>query len=126
MRGDHGAKALSGVPSPPQSGLTLTSAPAAGWPSNAAALAPRANNSYQATSPLEVRHPELPGATTSLRLALERALAHGRRNATVADEQLSGVEPENLSVELGGGELAVTGDGQKRLRLGFCAASPIW
>ena len=47
---------------PPQSGLTLTSAPAAGWPSNAAALAPRVNNSYQATSPLGVHHPELPGA----------------------------------------------------------------
>jgi hypothetical protein len=45
-----------------QRGVTLTSVPAAGWSSSAAALAPRANNSYQVRSPSRVRHPELPGA----------------------------------------------------------------
>jgi hypothetical protein len=36
------------------------------------------------------------------------------------------VKRDNVSVELGGGELAVTGDVKERQRLGFCARKPNW
>ncbi|MFY9807484.1 MAG: hypothetical protein WCC65_03130 [Pseudonocardiaceae bacterium] len=50
-----------------------------GLPSSAAALAPRANNSYQARSPSAVRYPELPGANESSVRLPARPSGRGRR-----------------------------------------------